>query len=184
VESDTREHELFGNLVFDIGPANADASHSFEKLFRRDGLADIARCPRLQRARHMDMVVMQAEDEDPRSRINDLQARDNLETANIGQVQIEDDEVGAPDTEGAQRLFSARRLHNLRRRLGGEQSPQSGPDNRVIVDDQKRSWPYDGPIDILATLNCHDVRVHLALGGADRRRWVTDRGGATAVISL
>src|SRR5205085_2163828 len=80
------------------------------KLLRRDGLADIAGCPRLQRARHMDSVVVHAEDQNTRFRINDLQARDDLDTADIGQVQIENDEVGAISPESAQRLFSARRL--------------------------------------------------------------------------
>ncbi len=84
----------------------------------------------------MDMVVVHAEDQNTRFGINDLQARDDLETAEVGQVQIEDDEVGAPSPESAQRLLSARRLPNLRCRLGGEQSSQSGPDYRVIIDDQ------------------------------------------------
>jgi hypothetical protein len=59
-----------------------------------------------------------------------------LRTTEIGQIQIQDDEVGAASPESAQRLFSARRLPNLRCRLGGEQSSQSGADYRVIIDDQ------------------------------------------------
>jgi hypothetical protein len=60
--SDAREHEFFGNLVFDVGATAGDASDCFEKLFRRSGLADIARCPRPQRARYVDLIVVHAED--------------------------------------------------------------------------------------------------------------------------
>src|SRR5271165_628708 len=133
--SDIREHQFLGNLALDIGAAAGDASDCFEKLVRRDVLADIARCSRLQRAHDVDRVVVHAEDQNTRLGIHNLQARDDLETANVGQVQIEDDEVGPLSPKNAQRLFSARRLLNLRCQLGAEQSSQSGSDYRVIVDD-------------------------------------------------
>src|SRR6266480_3687415 len=134
--ADIRKHQFLGDLALDIGATAGDASDCSKKLVRRDVLTDIPGRPGLQRARHMDRILVHAEHENPHRGVDGLQPSDDFETANIGQVQIEDDQIWALSPGSAQRLSSARRLPNLRRRLGAKQSPQSGPDDRMIIDDE------------------------------------------------
>ena len=66
----------------------------------------------------------------------DLQARNHLYSAEAGQIQIENDQGGPLFSERIQGLSSVGRFANFGGWLDGEQSPQPGSDDRVIVDDQ------------------------------------------------
>src|SRR5262249_42225060 len=134
--SDIRKHQFFCNFPFDIGATPGDPSDCLEKLVRRNALADISCRTSLYCARRMERVVMHAEHQNARLGIRYLQAPDNLETADVGQVKIKDNKVRVVSSESIQRLLCVRRLPDLGVLLRGNQSPQSGPDDRVIVDDQ------------------------------------------------
>src|SRR6266436_2188158 len=122
--------------MFDVGVPAGDAPHRFEKLPGWRVLADIACSSRLERAGYVDVVVVHAENQDARLGIRDLQPRDHFYSAETGQIQIENDEGGPLFSERIQGLSSVGRFTNFYGRFGGEQSPQPGSDDRVIVDDQ------------------------------------------------
>src|ERR1700737_5231553 len=122
--------------MFDVGVPAGDAPHRFEKLLGSRVLADIACGSRLERAGYVDVVVVHAENQDARLRIRDLQACDHFYSAEAGQIQIENDEGRPLFSERIQGLSPVGRFTNLDGRFGGEQSPQPGSDDRVIVDDQ------------------------------------------------
>src|SRR6267378_358755 len=100
------------------------------------GLADIAGSSSLQRAGYVDVVVVHAQNQDARLRIRDLQARNHLCSAEAGQIQIENDQGGPLFSECIQSLSSVGRFAEFGGWFEGEQPPQPGAHDRVIVDDQ------------------------------------------------
>jgi hypothetical protein len=84
----------------------------------------------------VNLVVVHAEDQNTGVGIRGFQARDHLETAYAGQIQIQDDQSGSLLSEYGQRLLAARRFPDFGFCLRSQQSPQSDPDNRMIVDNK------------------------------------------------
>src|ERR1700730_17593477 len=122
--------------MFEVGVPAGDAPHRFEKLLGSRVLADIACSSRLERAGYVDVVVVHAENQDAHLRIRDLQARDHFYSAEARQIQIENDQGRSLFSERIQGVFSVGRFADFGGRFDGEQSPQPGSDDRVIVDDQ------------------------------------------------
>src|SRR6266404_728982 len=122
--------------MLDVGVPGGDAPHRFEKLLGWRVLADIARSSRVQRASYVDVVLVHAENQDRHLRIRDLQAGDHLYSAEARQIQIENDQGRSLLSERIQGVFSVGRFADFGGWFDGEQSPQPGSDDRVIVDDQ------------------------------------------------
>ena len=92
--SDACKYQILGDLAFEVGVTSSDPPNRLEQLLRRGVLGHIPRCPRSQRARHVDPVVMHAQNQDPRVGIGGLEAGKHLQTADAGQVQVQNDQSG------------------------------------------------------------------------------------------
>src|ERR1700730_4517996 len=122
--------------MFEVGGPAGDAPHRFEKLLGWRVLANIACSSRLERAGYVDVVVVHAENQDRHLRICDLQARDHFYSAEARQIQIENDQGRSLFSKRIQGVFSVGRFADFGGWFDGEQSPQPGSDDWVIVDDQ------------------------------------------------
>src|SRR6266436_2838267 len=84
----------------------------------------------------MDRIVVHAQDQNARGRIRGLQPCYHLEAAEVGQIEIEDDQGGPIFSENAERVPAGGRFPDLGLWLPRQQPAQSGADDRMIIDDQ------------------------------------------------
>ena len=89
----------------------------------------------------MNWVVVHAEDEDAHRIVFNLQPPDRLQPAAPRQVEIHDDEVWAIVLETCQSLFRRRRLTDLGFRFDGNEAPETGMNDRMVVNDQNLHAP-------------------------------------------
>src|SRR5690606_5418936 len=130
------------DTVADVDPAREHAAQGNDELIAGRLLHDVAVRAGAQEALGIDRLVVHRQHEHGKLPVLRADLLDQLEAVAVAQRQIEDHDIGPRSLEPEPRLAHVRRLAaDNEIGLLLQELDEPFPDDRMIVDDEDRSWP-------------------------------------------